>query len=240
MSASTQEFAEYYRGLADEELLNLALQKHELLEAAASALEREMASRNLGEAALHVFREGRRLEAEEEPEVGPQEASSEPRVATELPSDWFDDDDESSAAYYDHPTRPKAATVLSLLFWLGGAIGISLGVLQISGGVASSARLLVASGILDVIFGAFACVAALGLWQLKPWGRTCALLLCWLNVALQSVNIAGFAFIRTRGFTVDPVYVVQHFVAFLGSFGLAMYFGGENAQRIFCRSPQSD
>jgi len=136
VSASTQEFAEYYRGLADEELLNLALQKHELLEAAASALEREMASRNLGEAALHVFREGRRLEAEEEPEVGPQEASSEPRVATELPSDWFDDDDESTAAYYDHPTRPKAATVLSLLFWLGGAIGISLGVLQVSGGVA--------------------------------------------------------------------------------------------------------
>ena len=56
MSASTQEFAEYYRGLADEELLNLALQKHELLEAAASALEREMASRNLGEA-INVCRD---------------------------------------------------------------------------------------------------------------------------------------------------------------------------------------
>ena len=240
MNASAQKFAEYYHGLADEELLNLALQRHELLEAAASALDAEMASRSLGENELREFRERRHAETLDDREVQPGDASIEPPATTELPSDWFDEEDKSSAASHNYaPTRPKAATVLALLFWLGGAMGISLGVVLVSGGIASSSRLLVVSGVLEVIFGAFSSVAGFGLWRVSSWGRTCALLLCWVDVGLQSANIACFAYIRMRGFAIDPLYVLPHFGAFLRSFGFAIYFGGENAQRIFCRSSQS-
>src|SRR6516162_1927936 len=234
VSTSTEQFAQYYRSLVDEELLNLALQRSELQETAASALDAEMASRNLGEDSLQEFRQRHHSGSRNEPQGEREDVSPEHSVVTELPPDWFDDEPENkdTTPQFASP-RPKAATVLSLLFWLGGLIGFAWGLNVVWRGPGGSSIFLFASGIVMLVFGVFTCVTGVGLWRLRAWGRVGAAALCWINVAGMGLDIAANAYVRLSGFAVNPADAMRDILQFLISLGLALYFGGQTARRIF-------
>lgn len=233
MPGPTEGFAEYYRTLADGELLNLALQPEELVDAAATALDGELAARGLGEAALREFKEGLQEHVENEPEVD----QGEPSPAGELPADWFGDDAADTQEQSLATLRPKGVTAGAYLFWLSGIIGIAWGVWIVYARPAGTSPLMLANGIVTLLSGILQFVAGHGLWQLKPWARTLAGTVCWVNVVLAAIGIGGLALWRLRGFAVDPMWSIARFISFVWNLLWALYLGSEKTRAAF-RVPQ--
>jgi hypothetical protein len=234
MPGSTEGFAEYYRTLADGELLNLALQREELVEGAATALDAELAARGLGEAALREFKEGLAEDIEEDPR---DLRDREPPPPAELPADWFDDDAVDSPEQSLATLRPKGVAVGAYVFWLSGIIVMAWGFWFVYAKPAGTSSLMLANGVLGLLLGILQFVAGHGLWQLKPWARTLAATICWVDVGLCAIGIGLLAFIRLRGFAIDPIWSGARFVGFVWNLLWALYLGSEKTRAAF-RVPQ--
>ena len=220
MSTSTEDFSEHYRTLADGELLALARHRQQLAAAASVALDAELAARSLREEALHEFKDQMRAKVEPEPE----DAQDELPPPSELPDDWFDDDADSSTGS-PASSRPKGVTVVAFVFWLSGSISAAWGAWTIFGRAAGASSQLLVTAALAMVLGILQFVAGFGLWRLNSWARKLGEALCWVNVILATVSIAVAAFIRLRGFAVDPVIAIGEFLGFLWQVSWALYLG---------------
>jgi hypothetical protein len=185
------EFSEQYRSFANDELLQLALTRQDLLPAAAAALEAELSARGLHEADVQTVRDQLRTPKEDEHPVSPEESPSQP---TELPEDWFDEKpDEPTRSLA--PNRPKGVTVCAYIFWLSAVVG------AVFGGVMTVEAPFV--GTVVIILSVPVFVTGCGLWRLRPWARELAVVLCWIAGAISMVGIAVDTLMKLRGVGLD-------------------------------------
>lgn len=83
------------------------------------------------------------------------------------------------------PKRPTLVTVLALLHLLGAAFGLLVGIVAVTSAGADSAGALEAVvGLVLLGLGVVQLACGIGLWMLKPWGRT-------LQIALAVVGLLG-------------------------------------------------
>lgn len=93
MPTPAKAFAEQYRSFTEDELLQLALDRRDLLPAASAALEAELAARGLGDEAIQNFRDRLRTPAEDEHDSLQQ---GPPPPPTDLPENRFDEKSDDS------------------------------------------------------------------------------------------------------------------------------------------------
>ena len=92
------------------------------------------------------------------------------------------------------PERPIGVAVLSILYWIGGVLGVLVGVLLLS--VSALAPdvaiflLLAGFGLLYVALGVLGCAVGRGLWELKTWAWWAVLILTVLSTLVGLVELA--------------------------------------------------
>jgi ribosomal protein L40E/type II secretory pathway pseudopilin PulG len=81
--------------------------------------------------------------------------------------------------------RPAGITVLAVLNGIGAAIMLLFAVLVVTTARGDEAPLMIGIGIAYLIAGVLALAAAIGLWKLRPWGRS-------LQIGLSIFGLLGF------------------------------------------------
>ena len=82
-------------------------------------------------------------------------------------------------------TRPSGITVLAVLNALGAALMIPIALLVLATARGEEAAVMIGVGILYLVAGALSLAAAVGLWKLRPWGRS-------LQIGLSVFGLLGF------------------------------------------------
>jgi len=219
------QYSERYRKLADGELLMLARQREQLAATASAALDAELAARGLGPEAIREFEH----QVQRNPEPETPDASEQLPAPNELPDDWFIDDPEDRPSSLSS-SRPKGVTVCAFVFWLSGLAATVWGVLIVSGNLSS--RLWV-TGVITMILGLAQCVVGSGLWKLTPWARRSAAAFCWFCFALASFDILAGAYMKLRGFAVDPMHAIGEFMGLWWQLLWALYLGRQSTREAF-------
>lgn len=227
MPTPAKAFAEQYRSFIEDELLQLALDRRDLLPAASAALEAELAARGLGDEAIQNFRDRLRTPAEDEHDSLQQ---GPPPPPTDLPENRFDekfDDSTLSLA----PFRPKGVTICAFIFWLSAVVGALESALMIINDTASSIVGIALSGLIFV--------AGCGLWRLRPWARKLGVGLCWTIAALVTVTIVDAAVMKLRGAAIDPLWVLSWVWMVIWNVLWALYLSSETTRKAFVPENQS-
>ena len=98
---------------------------------------------------------------------------------------------------------------------------------------AGASSFMLANGVLGLLLGILQFVSGHGLWQLKPWARSLAATICWINVALSAIGIGVLAFLRLRGYAIDPMWSCARFFGFVWNLLWALYLGSEKTRAAF-------
>ncbi len=224
VTSLAQNFAQRFHSLADEELLELATQQNEMVEAASLALQEELEHREIGQDALREFKDRR------DSEVVAAEKPSEnaPVTQVDLPDNWFNADDldnEGDTVPSLASRRTKGITVAAFVFWASGPLNLFFGILSFKSNMAITIFTFVAS---------LAClIIGVGLWRLRPWARTSAVVLLWTMAALNAATIIIVATLRLRGFAVNPILTGSAFLWLLWQLLWALYLGRQTTRSIF-------
>jgi general secretion pathway protein G len=80
--------------------------------------------------------------------------------------------------------RPALVTLLAVLDAIGGAVALLAGIAVLLLGLSSGDALSVALALIYLVLGGASLACAIGLWRLRPWGRT-------LAIALSIVGLLG-------------------------------------------------
>jgi len=244
MPQAARGFPSYYRQLADEELLRLALQGAELEDSAAVALDAELAARKLGEDAIREFEHRLHTEtdAQEEPQQQPAAESGDERgeisFTGELPPDWFDESSDTRSVHVSC-LRPKGVTAAVLLFAVAAVVRIPLAWALIGSGYSAASYLTVAFGVIAALLAVVQLLATVALWHMKEWARKVMVGFCWLAVVVLAVVITSAAIYRLRGFTVDPVLAFVNCFGFFWNILWACYFSSERTREAFAAVTQA-
>ena len=83
------------------------------------------------------------------------------------------------------PGRPGPVTLIAAVGIALGALGLLLAVIMLfaAEGSADNATIMLVMAVVYGLLGAMQLTAALGLWQVKPWGRTFQLALSWIGAS---------------------------------------------------------
>ena len=225
----SKEFSEQYRSLANDELLQLALTRQDLLPEASVALEAELFTRRLDDTDLQAVRDQLRTLAEDEHRLSPEESPLQP---TEFPEDWFDEEpDEPTRSLA--PYRPKGVTVCAFIFWLSAIVGAVFGGVMVVG----AAPLV---GTVGIVLSVSVFVTGCGLWRLRPWARELAVVVCWIAGAISVVGIVVDTLMKLRGVGLDdPMSVWFWAWNVIWNTLWALYLNSESTRESFATRNQT-
>lgn len=180
LPSAQAKFAGHYKALTDEELLELAIERHTLSEDADAALAAELARRSLGETELEEHRKAR------------QESDTEPEAKAELPPEH--------AREASRPLRPRGIPLLAASLVVGG------GLLALQAWALLATQPVIA--VLETAASVLFVLVAHGLWRVRRWAHSAATIINALNVLAGLLLVIGAALLRVLAIAVVPFEVV--------------------------------
>jgi hypothetical protein len=180
---NAHKIADRYHSFSDEELLSLAAQREQLTDEARYSLDEELRQRNLGLSATIKERDEETIEA-------PRDAEPPESELTELPADFFEDDEPLEA--WSGSTRPSGITLIAFGSWLNAFLIAWVAIVFLQGHSYSAAIPCIFVALVFSLLGG-------GLFGMRLWSLRLAILWYSVNAVLSGLMIIVGGIVVLRG-----------------------------------------